>query len=99
MDKRSLLYKEKRDIFMSRNIKEGVDSFMFMIGSGFFCFCFLIAIGYFLYKYFSYFGVNILSVTFLIIMTILFFAIFSSILPKFWNNGSNTLEQFMLEYK
>lgn len=33
---------------------------MFMLGTGFFFFCFLIAIGYFLYKYFSHFGVNIL---------------------------------------
>lgn len=44
---------------------------MFMLGTGFFFFCFLIAIGYFLYKYFSHFGVNILSVTFLIVMSIL----------------------------
>lgn len=49
---------------------------MFMLGTGFFFFCFLIAIGYFLYKYFSHFGVNILSVTFLIVMSILFFIIF-----------------------
>ena len=72
---------------------------MFMLGTGFFFFCFLIAIGYFLYKYFSHFGVNILSVTFLIVMSILFFIISSFVLPKLWNAGVNSPEQFVLEYQ
>ena len=66
---------------------------MFMLGTGFFFFCFLIAIGYFLYKYFSHFGVNIVSVTFLI------FIISSFVLPKLWNAGVNSPEQFVLEYQ
>lgn len=72
---------------------------MFMLGTGFFFFCFLIAIGYFLYKYFSHFGVNILSATFLIVMSILFFIISSFVLPKLWNAGVNSSEQFVLEYQ
>ena len=47
----------------------------------------------------SHFGVNILSVTFLIVMSILFFIISSFVLPKLWNAGVNSSEQFVLEYQ
>lgn len=70
-----------------------------MLGNGFFFFCFLIVIGYFLYIYFSYFGVNVFSIALLITLIIVFGIIYMLVLPKLWDSTTNSMEQFLLQHQ